>query len=228
MSVGLRAIPVRRYIRCGFEAEGYSRSGKDSWHTKWVSENHPQRAVSPGPGPSITTLSSREVYRNRWVRVREDEILRSNGQKGIYGVVEKDDCAIILPLETGHVWLVEQFRYTIQERALELPQGGWEKEVENPEELARGELKEETGLDAAQMTFLGTQWIAYGVMRQKMHVFLATGLTPSSKDPDDEEHDLVVHSVSVERFEEMMLDGTIRDGCTLSAWGLYLLWKARQ
>ena len=49
--------------------------------------------------PSITTLSTREVYRNRWMRVREDEILRSNGQRGIYGVVEKDDCATILPLD---------------------------------------------------------------------------------------------------------------------------------
>jgi len=47
------------------------------------------------------------------------------------------------------------FAYTIQERALELPQGGWEMEVENPEDLARGELKEEMGLDAAQMTCLG-------------------------------------------------------------------------
>jgi ADP-ribose pyrophosphatase len=193
-----------------------------------VSKDDPHKVVSPDSGPSITTLSSREVYRNRWVRVREDEILRSNGQKGIYGVVEKDDCAIILPIENGHVWLVEQFRYTIQERALELPQGGWEMEVEDPEELARGELKEETGLDAAQMTFLGTLWIAYGVMQQKMHVFVATGLTPSSKDPDDEEHDLVVHSVPVERFEEMMLDGTIREGCTIAAWGLYRMWEARR
>ncbi len=193
-----------------------------------VSEDDPQKPGSPNPGPSITTLSTREVYRNRWIRVREDEILRSNGQKGIYGVVEKDDCAIILPVDAGRVWLVEQFRYTIQERALELPQGGWEMAVEDPEELARGELKEETGLHAAQMTFLGTLWIAYGVMRQKMFVFLATGLTPSGKDPDDEEHDLVVHSISVKRFEEMMLDGTIRDDCTLAAWGLYLMWKARQ
>ena len=193
-----------------------------------MSKDDSHKAVAPVSGPSITTLSSREVYRNRWVRVREDEILRSNGQKGIYGVVEKDDCAIILPIQDGHVWLVEQFRYTIQERALELPQGGWEMEVEHPEELARGELKEETGLDAAQMKFLGTLWIAYGLMRQKMHVFLATGLTPSGKDPDDEEHDLVVHSVPVERFEEMMLDGTIRDGCTLAAWGLYLMRKAQE
>ena len=100
--------------------------------------------------PSITTLASREVYRNHWLRVREDEILRSNGARGIYGVVEKDDCAIILPIDKGRVWLVEQFRYTIQERALELPQGGWEMEAVDPEELARGELKEETGLVAAR------------------------------------------------------------------------------
>ena len=63
------------------------------------------------PGRTITTLSSREVYRNPWMRVREDEILRSNGERGIFGVAEKDDAAIILPMDHGRVWLVEQFRY---------------------------------------------------------------------------------------------------------------------
>ncbi|MGA3011661.1 MAG: NUDIX hydrolase [Terracidiphilus sp.] len=177
---------------------------------------------------AITTLSSREVYRNHWMRVREDEILRSNGVRGVYGVVEKDDSAIILPIDKGRVWLVEQFRYTIQERALELPQGGWEMEVEHPEELARGELKEETGLEAAEMTRLGTLWIAYGYTRQKQHVFLATGLTETGREPDAEEHDMVVSSFSIEEFEEMMRNGEIRDDCTLAAWGLYLLWKAKQ
>jgi ADP-ribose pyrophosphatase len=181
-----------------------------------------------GAGRTITTLSSREVYRNPWMRLREDEILRSNGQRGIYGVVEKDDAAIILPIGNGSVWLVEQFRYTIQERALELPQGGWEMEIESPEELARGELKEETGLAAAEMTYLGWLWIAYGFNRQKHHVFLATGLTSTEKEPDPEEHDLVLHCVPVEEFEQMMLSGVIRDNCTVAAWGLYLMWKARQ
>ena len=179
-------------------------------------------------GRTITTLSSREVYRNHWMRLREDEILRSNGKKGIFGVVDKEDCAIILPIDRGQVWLVEQFRYTIQERALELPQGGWEMEVEDPEELARGELKEEMGLHAAEMTYLGWLWIAYGFTRQKQHVFLATGLTHTEKDPDAEEHDLVVRSVAVGEFEEMMLNGVVRDNCTVAAWGLYLLWKARR
>jgi ADP-ribose pyrophosphatase len=183
--------------------------------------------VETSLGRTITTLSSREVYRNHWMRLREDEILRSNGEKGIYGVVEKDDSAIILPIDRGQVWLVEQFRYTIQERTLELPQGGWEMEAVDPEELARGELKEELGLDAAQMTCLGTLWIAYGFTKQRQHVFLATGLTHTEKKPDPEEHDLVVRSVPVEEFEQMMLSGQVRDNCTVAAWGLYLLWKAR-
>lgn len=184
--------------------------------------------VEHNSGRSITTLSSREVYRNNWMRLREDEILRSNGQKGIYGVVEKDPCVVILPIENGRVWLVEQFRYTIQERAVELPQGGWEMEIEDPEELARGELREETGLHASEMTMLGSLWIAYGFTRQKQYVYLATGLTQKETDRDAEEHDLVVHSVALEEFEQMMLEGKIGDCCTVAAWGMYLMWKARQ
>ncbi len=180
------------------------------------------------PSPSITTVGSREIYRNPWMRLREDEILRSNGKRGIYGVVEKDDAAIILPIDGEHIWLVEQFRYTIQERAVELPQGGWEMEVEDPEELARGELKEETGLYAERMLYLGCLWIAYGFTRQKQHVFLAIGLTQDQTDRDEEEHDLVVRRVAIRDFEQMMLDGVVRDGCTVAAWGLYLMWKARQ
>jgi ADP-ribose pyrophosphatase len=178
--------------------------------------------------PSITTLSSREVYRNPWMRLREDQILRSNGKRGIYGVVEKNDAAIILPIDGDCIWLVEQFRYTIQERALELPQGSWEKTIENPEDLARGELREETGLHAEHMISLGSHWIAYGFLRQRQHVFLATGLSQREKQPDEEEHDIVVRSIPIRTFEQMMLDGVIRDGCTLAAWGVYLLWKARQ
>jgi hypothetical protein len=108
-----------------------------------------------------------------------------------------------------------------------LLQGGWEEEVVNPEDLARGELKEELGLGAAKMTYLGFAWLAYGFLKQKQHVFLATGLTPVAREPDAEEHDLLVRTVPVAEFEQMMLDGTIRDGCTISAWGLYQLWKAK-
>ena len=78
------------------------------------------------------------------------------------------------------------------------------------------------------MVHLGDLWIAYGFLRQKQHVYLATGLTHAEKEPDAEEHDLVVRSVYIEEFEEMMRRGVICDGCTLAAWGLYLLWKERR
>ncbi len=176
---------------------------------------------------SIKVLSSREVYRNKWLRVREDQVERSNGARGIYGVVDKDDCAIILPIEGDTVYLIEQFRYTVQERCLELPQGGWETAGVNPEELARGELQEETGLVAASMACLGAIWIAYGFTHQKQYVYLATGLKPSAADPDPEEHDLVLRNVSIAELEAMILGGTIRDASTVAAWGLYKLWKER-
>lgn len=180
---------------------------------------------------SIKTISSREVYRNAWTRVREDVIERANGQRGVYGVVDKDPASIIIPLEIlpegEFVYLVEQYRYTVGGTFMEFPQGGWEQAEVRPEELARGELREETGLTAERMTLLSTLQIAYGVMNQKHYVFLAEGLTMGQHDRDPEEHDLVVHRVSVAEFEAMVLDGTIVDNCTVAAWGLYRLWRER-
>lgn len=177
---------------------------------------------------SIRTLNTREIYRNPWLRLREDEIERSNGAKGIYSVVDKDDCAIILPIEGDTIYLIEQYRYTIGQRVMELPQGGWETPNVNPEELARGELREETGLVAASMTCLGSMWVAYGFTKQRLHAYLATGLTYEGTDPDPEEHDLVLKTASIAEFEGMLLDGRIQDVCTLAAWGLYKVWREKQ
>ena len=180
----------------------------------------------------IKTISSREVYRNPWTSVREDIIERSNGQRGIYGVIDKDPACIIIPLEVTadgqFIYLIEQFRYTVGARHIELPQGGWEQADIVPEELARGELREETGLTAKRMTHLGDLQIAYGVMNQKHHVFLAEDLQHAQPDPDHEETDLVLHRVSVAEFEERIVDGTIVDNCSVAAWGLYRLWRERQ
>ncbi|MEI9981460.1 MAG: NUDIX hydrolase [Edaphobacter sp.] len=180
----------------------------------------------------IKTISSREVYRNPWTSVREDVIERANGQRGIYGVIDKHPASIIIPLdvtaEGEFVYLIEQYRYTVGGRYWEFPQGGWEQPDVVPEELARGELKEETGLTAEKMTHLSTLQIAYGVMNQKHHVFLAEGLKMGVPDPDAEESDLRVQRVSVAALEEMMVDGTIVDNCSIAAWGLYRLWRERQ
>jgi 8-oxo-dGTP pyrophosphatase MutT (NUDIX family) len=93
--------------------------------------------------------------------------------------------------------------------------------------MARGELREETGLSAERMTLLTTLQIGYGVMNQKHHVFLAEGLTQGEHDRDAEETGLEVHRVSVADFEAMLLDGRIVDNCSAAAWGVYRLWRER-
>ena len=181
---------------------------------------------------SIKTISSREVYRNPWASVREDIIERSDGQRGLYGVMDKDPACIVIPLERtdagDFVWLVRQFRYTVQETFFELPQGGWETADVDVEEMARGELREETGLVAERMTHLADLWIAYGAMRQSHAVYLADGLTLGETERDPEEHDMTVHRVAVVEFEAMLLDGRVMDNCTAAAWGVYLVWQKSQ
>ncbi len=187
--------------------------------------------VAPEDAPT-KTVSSREVYRNRWTRVREDAILHANGHPGIYGVVEKDPACIVIPLEHtpegDFVTLVHQFRYTVQGSYFELPQGGWEEATPDSEDLARGELREETGLLAARMTLLGPNWIAYGAMHQRHDVWLAEDLTRGETALEPEETGLTVHRVSVAEFEGMMLDGRVMDNCTLAAWAMYLVWLKQQ
>ncbi len=177
----------------------------------------------------VKTLSSREVYRNRWTRLREDAIVHVDGTPGIYGVVDKDPACIVIPLERtaegDFITLVHQFRYTVQGSYFELPQGGWEMGDVDLEQLARGELREETGLRARRMTQLGTNWIAYGAMRQKHAVWLAEELTQGASELEVEETGLTVHRVAVAEFERMMLDGRVMDNCTMAAWAMYLVWS---
>ena len=106
---------------------------------------------------------------------------------------------------------------------MELPQGGWEEAGIDPEELARGELREETGLLAEKMTYLGVLQIAYGFANQRQFIYLAEGLTIGEVDRDAEEHDLIVHRIAISDFEAMMRDGKIQDASTLAAWALYKL-----
>jgi ADP-ribose pyrophosphatase len=180
----------------------------------------------------IRTISSREVYRNPWCSVREDVIERSDGQRGVYGVMDKEPACIIIPLERTEdgefLWLVRQYRYTVDGTYYELPQGGWETADVEPEELARGELAEETGLRVKRMIPLANLWIAYGAMRQLHQVYLAEGLSQGETERDPEEHDMTVHRVAVSEFESMLLDGRVMDNCTAAAWGVYRVWRDKR
>jgi 8-oxo-dGTP pyrophosphatase MutT (NUDIX family) len=173
----------------------------------------------------MKTIASRVVYKNRWMTVREDQIERADGSPGIYSVVDKNPAAMIIALDgslaDGHLYLIEQFRYPVGERFLEFPGGSWEDNPgAHPSDLARGELREETGLIAGKLDHVGFLYFAYGITSQGFDIYLATELTQGEATPEHTEQDLVVKRVSVGEFEGMCREGIIKDSASISAWAL--------
>jgi 8-oxo-dGTP pyrophosphatase MutT (NUDIX family) len=172
----------------------------------------------------MKTLSSRVVYENRWIAVREDAVERADGSSGIYGVLEKRDFALVIPLDGDRLWLVEQYRYPIERRLWEFPQGTWEGEPRgDAEALARVELEEEAGLVAGPLEHLGFLHQAPGVATFGFDVFCATELERVEPKRSVEEQDMKAAAFSLSEFERMVRSGAITDSPTIAAWGLFLL-----
>ncbi len=170
----------------------------------------------------ITTISTRIAYENRWTRVREDIIRRADGSDGLYGVVERNDFVVVLPLhDDGDVTVVEQYRYPVRRRMVELPMGMWEERPDvSPEEVAAGELAEETGLVATRLLRAGEVFQGAGYSTQRGHVFLATGLTQGPPRREVAEQDMTTRRVPLAEFEAMIRDGIILDAVTMAAFAL--------
>ena len=165
-------------------------------------------------------VSTRTVYENRWMRVREDRTERDDGTPGLYGFIEKGPSALIVPIEAGHVWLIEQYRHPVKQRFWEFPQGAIEDGEIAPEALARRELAEETGLRAARLDHLGRLHFAYGISDQAVDVFRATGLEPGEQALEATEQDLIVRRFTVDEVDGMVRENVIRDAASVAAWHL--------
>jgi 8-oxo-dGTP pyrophosphatase MutT (NUDIX family) len=160
--------------------------------------------------------------------VREDDIRRIDGSPGIYGVVDKPDYALVIPLHEGKLHLVEQFRYPLGLRRWEFPQGTAPNRAElPPAELAARELREETGLRAGKLVQIGLLDVAPGMSSQRGRVFLATELEVGAPERELEEQDMRAAWFDRAEFEAMIADGEITDAQSVAAYAQLLLHERR-
>ena len=132
-------------------------------------------------------LTSRRIYTNKWMAVREDQVRLPDGRETIYGVVDCGNCVGVLPFVDGaHVLLVGQYRYVAERFTWEMPTGGV-RPGESLEAAAQRELAEEAGRRAGRLTWISTYHTSKSVMNETAHLYLGEALAPAAHPPDDTE-----------------------------------------
>ncbi len=170
--------------------------------------------------PKWTKHSSKIVHSNNWFKVQKDKVTRPNGEKSEYNIVISPPAVFIIAKdEDNNIYLVGQFRYAIQRYSLEIPAGSTDNQPLL--KAAKRELEEETGLIAGSWEELGSFYSANGLLREKAHVFLATGLQQTGEDKKSEDGIDKVIKLPIKRVLEMIKDGEIHDGQTISSLMLY-------
>jgi 8-oxo-dGTP pyrophosphatase MutT (NUDIX family) len=162
-----------------------------------------------------TTNSTRLVYENPWIKVREDKVIQPDGKPGIYGVVQFKNTAIgVLPIdEEGKICLVGQYRYAIESYSWEIPEGGC-VEGEDHLDAAKRELIEETGMVAAKWTKLGSAYLSNSVSDELAVYYLATELTKGTPKPEGTEQ-LAYKQVTFDQALDMVMTGEITDALSI-------------
>ena len=160
-------------------------------------------------------ISRNVIYRGRILDLRVDNVRLPNGRKTLREVVDHSDAVAIVAIEGDSLYLVQQFRYAVGEEILELPAGLVEK-GEEPSEAALRELQEEIGFKASSLEEVGFFYSSPGFSNEKIIVFLASGLSPSKLEADDDEF-IKVHKVSLVELKKMIRDGKIVDSKTIAS-----------
>ena len=159
-------------------------------------------------------LSSKQIYKNEWIRLREDRVITPTGSRGIYGVVETKPAIGIVPLTDDlQTYLVGQYRYTLDVYSWEIPEGGG-KDGEDTLMGAQRELAEETGLIADHWTFLDTFYTSNSVTNEVAYIYLAEGLHQGKAQPDHTE-ELKIRKLPFLAAWDMVQNGEIKDALAI-------------
>jgi len=163
-----------------------------------------------------TLLASQLMYRGRAIGLRVDRMQLPDGQTADWEVVEHPGSVAVVPVDSaGRIWFVRQYRHSVAQLVLEVPAGTLHP-GEDPVECAARELREEIGMAAGRMVELGGFFLAPGYSQEYMHIFLATGLSPSFL-PMDPDESIEVEPIPAIEALAMARDGRLRDSKSLAS-----------
>ena len=178
-------------------------------------------------GPYKIT-SSREVYKNPWINVREDKVIHPKGDEGIFGVVTIDRGISVLPIdEEGYVYLTKEFHYAVKKDTIEAISGGVDKGEEIIEAVKR-EMMEEVGIKAKKFTELGMLYPLTTALFHEAYLFLAEDL--SFYKPKTTAHEIIEPiKIKLEEAMEMVFNSEIQHApsCVLIYKAYYYLNKRK-
>ncbi len=162
------------------------------------------------------TIETKVMFQGRIMEIRVDTVRLASGRTTTREIVEHSDSVCIVPLdEAGNVVLVRQYRKPVEGDLLEVPAGGIEGDEVSEEAVLR-ELQEETGYVADQLLHLSSFWTTPGFCTELMHAYLATGLTPSVLQQDEDENVEAV-KVPLDTVPDMIRRGEIRDAKSIAS-----------
>jgi ADP-ribose pyrophosphatase len=160
--------------------------------------------------------STRQLYQNKWISLREDLVELPDGRTTIYGVVTCSECVGVLPfLDPATVLMIKQYRYIAKRVTWEMPTGGMHP-GESREEAAQRELAEEIGYQAGRLIWLSTFETSKSVVDETAHLFLGEALV-QMKLPSDDTEFIEVRPFPFKEVLQMVLRGEITDSMTIIA-----------
>lgn len=160
-------------------------------------------------------IDSKEVYKGIIIRVEKDKVRLENGVETYRESVRHRNAVAVVALdEENHLLMVEQYRYPIGRKLMELP-AGLIDEGEEPLEAAKRELEEETGYGAEAWRLLTEFYPSGGVHDEKIYIYLATKIKEISKPHLDGDEVLTSHKIPFKELLKKIELGDIQDGKTM-------------
>lgn len=162
------------------------------------------------------TISSIEIFNGALLKVFKDEVLLKNGAKSTREYVLHPGAVGVVPVtDDNKIVLVEQYRYPVKRKLLEIPAGKFDKPGEDPLECAKRELEEETGFKAEEFIYLGYIYTTPGFSNEIIHLYLALKLYKGVINPDEDEI-LNIHFEDFNKVLEKCINGDITDVKTIA------------